>query len=457
MTIASVVQSQLLSVFLDAIGTSPAIRTGAIVEARVVEGLPDGRYLVAIGKQFHSAELRFAGLADRNPPLPGERLTLRVVEAGPTPTFAVTARGAGAALDTPTSQIARPAQTPVRPQPDAQPATPAIDRAAARAVLAQSTFQAAARQNGLAPLFADLAGTLSRGGTNVPLGIVGPARALLGLRLDGERPVTAGALREAVRRSGIFVEARAARAAAGASPEPSPAILKTGQPGPADIKTALVGLQRAARDVPGVALVDSAGLATPPEPPRRNGLPAPQASTEPSIHAALSRAEVADLVATRADAAIERIKLYQLASTPAPDQPGQQPAAERADQKTQWMFEVPLAFGQRTAIAEFQIERDGHSQREAEEARRWRMRFSVDTDRTGPVHALVALSGASVAVTLWAERPETGAIFRDLSDRLRDALRASEFEIASLTVRDGRPPAPVNPNAPSHYFLDRQS
>ena len=56
-----------------------------------------------------------------------------------------------------------------------------------------------------------------------------------------------------------------------------------------------------------------------------------------------------------------------------------------------WNFEIPFATPQGTAMAQFEISRDGGEQ-EVEAAKRvWRARFSLDVEPAGPVHALISL------------------------------------------------------------------
>ncbi len=58
-----------------------------------------------------------------------------------------------------------------------------------------------------------------------------------------------------------------------------------------------------------------------------------------------------------------------------------------------WNFEIPFATPQGTAMAQFEISRDGGGN-EVEAAKRvWRARFSLDVEPAGPVHALISLSG----------------------------------------------------------------
>ena len=119
------------------------------------------------------------------------------------------------------------------------------------------------------------------------------------------------------------------------------------------------------------------------------------------------------------DAAIARQTLLQVASLP--DRvdtaaPRIDPAAPR------WSFEIPFATPQGTAMAQFEISRDGGGN-EVEAAKRvWRARFSLDVEPAGPVHALVSLSGDKTSVRMWAERPATAAQLRAGAAQLSQAL-----------------------------------
>ena len=77
-----------------------------------------------------------------------------------------------------------------------------------------------------------------------------------------------------------------------------------------------------------------------------------------------------------------------------------------------WNFEIPFATPQGTAMAQFEISRDGGGNEVAAAKRVWRARFSLDVEPAGPVHALVSLSGEQTSVRMWAERPATAAQLR---------------------------------------------
>lgn len=160
-------------------------------------------------------------------------------------------------------------------------------------------------------------------------------------------------------------------------------------------------------------------------------------------------ATVAHRLIEDTDAALARQTLLQAASLPV-DVPGMRndPTVPR------WNFEIPFATPQGTAVAQFEISRDGGGNSEAEAAARvWRARFSLDVEPSGPVHALVSLSGGRTSVRMWAERPATAAQLRINAPQLSHALREAALEPGDIVIGEGTPPKPAQP--PAGHFLDR--
>jgi len=198
--------------------------------------------------------------------------------------------------------------------------------------------------------------------------------------------------------------------------------------------------------------IDDAGFARTnlPPPPVNGALPAAQPVVPASLvpHAPVE-ATLQHLL-TDADGAIARQTLLQVASLP-----GQtDTTAGRLDPSVpRWNFEIPFVTPQGTAMAQFEISRDGGG-REVDAAKRvWRARFSLDVEPAGPVHALVSLSGERTSVRMWAERPATASQLRAGVSQLSQALSRAELQPGDITVRDGVPVQPAS--APAGHFLDR--
>ena len=187
-----------------------------------------------------------------------------------------------------------------------------------------------------------------------------------------------------------------------------------------------------------------------PPPPFRGSLPTAQPVAAPSIAPHAPLAATARHLLENTDAAIARQTLLQVASLP--DRAGAgdtrlDPSAPR------WSFEIPFATPQGTAVAQFEISRDGGGN-EADTAKRvWRARFSLDVEPAGPVHALISLSGERTSVRMWAERPATAAQLRAGAAELSQALSQAELQPGDIVIRAGTPPQ-VTPARAGH-FLDR--
>jgi hypothetical protein len=186
-----------------------------------------------------------------------------------------------------------------------------------------------------------------------------------------------------------------------------------------------------------------------PPPPFRGSATTAQSVALPSLSPDDAPTAVAYRLIENTDAALARQTLLQAASLPV-DVPGlrNDPTVPR------WNFEIPFATPQGTAVAQFEISRDGGGNNEAEAAARvWRARFSLDVEPSGPVHALVSLSGGRTSVRMWAERPATAAQLRINAPQLSHALREAALEPGDIVIGEGAPPKPAQP--PAGHFLDR--
>src|SRR3989440_1524377 len=189
-----------------------------------------------------------------------------------------------------------------------------------------------------------------------------------------------------------------------------------------------------------------------PPPPFRGSLPSAQAIAAPSIPPNAPLAATAHHLLEDTDAAIARQTLLQVASLPDTGDAG---TARLDSTAPRWNFEIPFATPQGTALAQFEISRDGRGN-EVEGAKRvWQARFSLDVEPAGPVHALVSFSGERTSVRMWAERPATAAQLRAGAGELSQALSQAELRPGDIVIRDGTPPQATVARA--GHFLDRAS
>ncbi|CAN5173749.1 hypothetical protein BH11PSE2_BH11PSE2_11590 [soil metagenome] len=318
---------------------------------------------------------------------------------------------------------AQPSDVATHDQAQAPP-TP-VDEPAA--IIAASRQQAAACQDGLGVLLAETAHLITDPRTPEPLRQA--AVKLVALQTVIDPPPTAEVIKGALSQSGLFTEARLASAL----------------PVPPDLKTAILALRDIAQvlangDMPPVERAGQNHPAKPP-PPFRGADLHPQPAV-PAVPASALPISPARLV-RESDAALSRLELLQLASAPVPGQ-----SSERASQPAVWLFEVPLATPQGSAVAQFEISRDGAGTA-MEVARAWRVRFSIDVDPMGPVHAQIAMRGDRTSVTLWAERDESVQQLTASRGSLAAALSGAEVAVY--------PGAPHRPPPSAGRLVDQSS
>ncbi len=346
------------------------------------------------------------------------------------------------------------------PTPPSGPSPPSPEAASA-AALAGAVRGAAARQCGLAPLFADLA--VAVGSPALPEAVRAAAEQVLSLRVPAEGGVAAATIAQAFRRSGLFLESDLASGAPTAPAEDLKAALTVlrhvlkawldaGPSGkgvnlPPEIPNAPPLAPGLASASPEHALPSGPNPSTPP--PYRGAPTAAQPQAAPLVSPAMDAEEMGHVLMRDTDGAIARQTLLQAASLP--------DRVDHADTSgPHWLFEIPFATGQGTTMAQLEIARDGRAAPREGITPVWRARFSIDVEPIGPVHGQIALIGERAAVTLWAERSEGAAQLRDNAAMLADALRRAELE-PDVLVRDGSPPRPSWAAARAGRFLDRAS
>jgi hypothetical protein len=187
-----------------------------------------------------------------------------------------------------------------------------------------------------------------------------------------------------------------------------------------------------------------------PPPPLNGALPAAQPVVPATLSPHAPPQATLQRLLENTDGAIARQTLLQIASLP-----GQTDAATgRIDPATpRWNFEIPFATPLGTAIAQFEISRDGGGDAVEPAKRVWQARFSLDVEPAGPVHALISLSGERTSVRMWAERPATASQLRAHLSQLSQALSRADLQVGDIVVRDGAPVPPAS--RPAGHFLDR--
>jgi len=442
------------------------LRPGAEVPIQLARG-PAGAQLVLIDGQPRPPGSPQAGL-----PMP-QAHPLLVLRADPLPRVASPSlapeggpAAAGKALPAdaetePTVARTTSAAAPVL----APPPRPTMLPPTLAAALFAALRTAAPKQDGLAPLLANLEHVVASNPKNLPPFVRQAAEQVLALRMPLDEMTDGVEVKQAFQRSGLFLEANLAALVR----TPSTAAI------PPDLKAALLVLRNAlshwlgtdAAAMPGKAQPNGGshqtqapslpsmptqaapdGRPSVPPPPYRDGPTTAQPAMPPNLPEGLGGRETAERLLTQTDAALARQTLTQIASLPDADPSG----ARQEATAPRWNFEVPLVTPQGTHVAQFEISRDGHGTgAEGEQPALWRARFTLEVEPLGPVHAQIVI-GARTSVTLWAEREASAAWLREERDLLTEALQNAELEPGTLRVNFGKPPSRP---APAGYFMDQ--
>lgn len=481
MNLAALAQNQLLTTLLDALQPATVLSAGKTLAATLLSLDGQGRAtaqvgdetfsLVLAGPQAKAAALQpgatllllidapeqpggppRATLLEVRPPQAGAALPATALP-GQTGNPAPLAPSAPAALlQRVQASLAQPAQ----PAGAAQPAIPPpVATASPRALALPLLGPALANQASLAPLLANLRAVAS--------GEVSPAmpRPLLSLienvlaqTVPAERRApTADALRQAVARSGVYLEARQAQGQTVPPQSDLKAGLQALRAALAPLVAALSEMPTAkpttAKATPTEPAEATPGIAARPAPPRRDGPLLAQPAAEPLLSAGDRPLAVTQMLLEQTESALDRLTLTQFAALP--------PDSARLDpnQGQRLLAEIPLAFQSGTAIMPLRIEREPERRGAgAAEGPLWRVRFALDVEPMGPLQGVVTLQGRKVGVTLWAEREETSRMLRGASLDLESALMQARFEQGTVDIHTGQPRVM---QATAGQFLDRMS
>jgi hypothetical protein len=477
MTLATVIQQQLLQTLIAALGSGqsldagPSLKAGDIIEGKITGLNAKGEAELQTSKGTINVILPQNTTSAQKPALQlGQILKLEI--AAPDQNGQITARIQSAGAQSGAKSATTAATVPVvvlasgtglvenGRAVQAQAAAPRITAALITAPALQT-------QAGLAPLFANLS-ALAKSSTlaYLPTPVINAAAQVLSFRLPVDVPLTASGLKQAIATSGLFREAQAAA---------------PGQP--VDLKSALISLRlaianalqssalqsglqtaseadKASLDTLPKAPADHApriaspGLETAqPAAPRRDSIPAAQGPAIATLDPEKATPEmILRTLSQQTEAALDRQTLLQVASLP----PGIADIRHDGGAIQRWFSEIPLQLETRTPVLPLEIERDLRKRPGPDgDQPIWRVRFALDGEPMGILHALVMMQGRRLGITFWAERETTRAALRHASQDLSAALEGPLFSEAVVEVQAGAPSQPQNTG--SGQFVDTRT
>lgn len=291
------------------------------------------------------------------------------------------------------------------------------------AALAHMVQQALPGQSSIGALTGMLAAAIGRAGLPEP--VLKAARQILDNQLTVRGgTIDAGALKSALRSSGIFQEAKLAQGAPAAAG--------------ADTKSGLLAMRQGLSQWLGSQPQISQIAQIPP--PLRHVLPRAKLPDVPLLDLPEDAEDLGRLLLERTEGALSRVRLHQHASLP---------EAQRGSE-SQWNMDLPIALGQHQAVLQLQIHHDGGGDASRPEDRGWQVRFATNLPDLGEVGAQVSLRGQTTGIMLWADRDETAKAFSDNIEELRTSLESVGLKPGALVVRVGAPGEVHAPTASGH-------
>ncbi len=232
---------------------------------------------------------------------------------------------------------------------------------------------------------------------------------------DPEEVATGEGLREAIERSGLFLESQLARATGD-----DPSI------GQDDWKGALLRLLSALEGQPASRNGNGADVA----PPLQSRGMTPQGRFVLPLELAESNQAADFLPRLRNDvqAALARLEVAQLQTRNVPA----------------WMIEIPVQGEHGADVLQVRLEQHAD---DGEQDQHWTLGFALDLPSLGPVQGELVLRGLRLSVRLWALLSSTVALLEGQFDDLRVRLAASGLSLDQLSCQTGLPQAGNNRSA----------
>lgn len=282
-----------------------------------------------------------------------------------------------------------------------------------RAVLHQALRQALPRQQPLAPAIQAFVRAVAD--SRLPPSVRALAAQLTAQALEPRRLATADGLRQAMERSGIFLEARLAASVPPTTAAALPSSVVKAPPLPAGAPPA--GHESVASDLKGL-LLRLLHLLRAPTPAR------PDKDAADPDHAAT---EALRALTRHAEGALARIELHQLRALP-----------ESGEREPSFVLELPFRQGEQLETLTLRIRREPEADGEPEARAPWTITLELGDGKSGPLRAVIAWSGEAVSTRFFAARSELAERIGTSLGLLDTRLRAAGLEVGTLEAHTGQ-------------------
>jgi hypothetical protein len=273
------------------------------------------------------------------------------------------------------------------------------------------------QQNGYAPLLATLTALAQWPVLRQLPTYVRNALALLEHSMSNpEELATGDGLRQAIERSGLFLESQLAQ----------PGGDDDASIGQDDWKGALLRLLTALDGQP--SLRDGSDINVAPPLQSRGMTPQGRLALPPELAESNEAASFLPRLRSDVQAALARLEVAQLEASNIPA----------------WMIEIPVQGQQGADVLQVRLEQHN---KDDEQDQHWTLGFALDLPSLGPVQGELVLRGLHLSVRLWAQQRESSARLEQQFDDLRSRLAASGLSLDQLSCQTGLPQAGASRSA----------
>ncbi|MCF6344257.1 MAG: flagellar hook-length control protein FliK [Devosiaceae bacterium] len=289
---------------------------------------------------------------------------------------------------------------------------------------------ALAQQDSLTALFANLMG-LQKQNIKLEPTVKKAVQQLLDgqLKLDG-KTLTGNVIKQAISRSGNFLESALSGKMQSFTTSPSPSPAQQISLAQGDMKALLLSLRSSLLKWLGEQPASQKTLENQIPPPRKGVLPRASPPNSQRLPEGLDAKNIGAALLRQTDSALSRLRLFQISSLP--DQ------AARSTISNEINLELPFSLGNESNIIRFQIERDG-SNKYGNNEQSLSLRFAMNLQSLGEVGANISFRLGKVGAMIWAQEEETAKQLNDMLPELASSLEARGLETNFIRVRHGAP------------------
>ncbi|NOX92577.1 MAG: flagellar hook-length control protein FliK [Gammaproteobacteria bacterium] len=280
--------------------------------------------------------------------------------------------------------------------------------------------------------------TTTRQITPLPRPLIELVRAVVDRLPDSGGISTGDGLKQAVARSGLFMEARLAQILQQSTPGTIAGTTTGTTMPPIDFKGGLLSLLLTllnfSKNIPPTSTSPT---------PVPNATPHAQTGTQATLNQQMNLQQVLAELLRNVGSGLARLQLSQLVS-----------GIPEEDGKRAWIMELPVRNGEHIDLIQLRIEKE-KNQRSPKKPALWTVTLALELRELGPVQVRITLVNKTVSTNFWSEHARTTELINQHLTILQNRYQEVGLTVGALKAHHGAAPEPVSPDANlPHILLD---